>query len=91
MIDLAIGVITAMAHGSSVPGAVLLGGLAFLFNYIPYIDPAVLVVILFGVGLDDFPSLAYAALAPALLIGLTTIEGHFVTPKIVSMRLASIR
>jgi predicted PurR-regulated permease PerM len=89
VINLAIGVITAVGTwliGFKEP--VLLGALAFLFNFIPYVGPAVLVLILFGVGLVSFPSLGYAALAPALLIGLTTIEGHFVTPKIVGMRLA---
>jgi predicted PurR-regulated permease PerM len=89
VINLAIGVITAIGTwliGFKDP--VLLGALAFLFNYIPYVGPAVLVVILFGVGLISFPSLGYAALAPSLFIGLTTIEGHFVTPKIVGMRLS---
>ena len=89
VINLAIGAITAI--GAWLIGfrdPVLLGALAFLFNYIPYVGPAVIVLILFGVGLISFPSLAHAALAPALFIGLTTIEGHFVTPKIVGMRLA---
>jgi predicted PurR-regulated permease PerM len=65
-----------------------LGALALVFNYIPYVGPAILVVILFVVGLISFPSLADAALAPSLLIALPTIEGHFVTPKIVGMRLS---
>ncbi len=37
---------------------------------------------------SDALGASHAALAPALFIGLTTIEGHFVTPKIVGMRLA---
>jgi predicted PurR-regulated permease PerM len=89
VINLAIGVITAV--GAWLIGfrdPILLGALAFMLNYIPYVGPAVLVLILFVVGLVSFPSLAHAALAPALFIGLTTIEGHFVTPKIVGMRLS---
>jgi predicted PurR-regulated permease PerM len=89
VINLAIGVITGVGAwliGFKEP--VLLGALALVFNYIPYVGPAILVVILFVVGLISFPSLADAALAPSLLIALTTIEGHFVTPKIVGMRLS---
>jgi predicted PurR-regulated permease PerM len=45
------------------------------------------VLILFAVGFVSFPSIAYAAVAPLLFVGLTTIEGHFVTPNIVGRRL----
>ncbi len=65
----------------------LLGALAFLCNYIPYIGPALVVVILFAVGLITFPSLAQASLPPVLYIGLATLEGHFITPNIVGKRL----
>jgi predicted PurR-regulated permease PerM len=51
------------------------------------VGPAFVVLVLFAVGLVSFPSLAYAALAPALFIGLTTIEGHLVTPNIIGRRL----
>jgi len=88
VINLGIGVITAFGAwllGFSHP--ILMGALAFVCNYIPYVGPAFVVVVLFGVGLVSFPSLAYAAIAPALFIGLTTIEGHIVTPNIVGRRL----
>jgi predicted PurR-regulated permease PerM len=87
-INLAIGAITAAGAwllGFGDP--MLIGALAFLCNYIPYVGPAFVVLVLFAVGLVSFPSLAYAALAPALFIGLTTIEGHFVTPNIVGRSL----
>jgi predicted PurR-regulated permease PerM len=88
LINLGIGVITTIGAwllGFSHP--VLIGALAYLCNYIPYVGPAFVVVILFAVGLVSFPSLTYAAIAPALFIGLTTIEGHIVTPNIVGRRL----
>jgi len=44
-------------------------------------------VVLLGVGLVSFPSLGYAALAPLLFTCLATIEGHFITPNIIGMRL----
>jgi len=46
-----------------------------------------MVVVLFGVGLVTFPSLSHALIAPAALIGLTTLEGHFITPTIVGRRI----
>jgi predicted PurR-regulated permease PerM len=88
LINLGIGVITTIGAwllGFSHP--FLIGALAYLCNYIPYVGPAFVVVVLFGVGLVSFPSLAYAAIAPALFIGVTTIEGHIVTPNIVGRRL----
>ncbi len=62
---------------------VTLGILTAILNYLPYIGPACMVVILFGVGLVTFPTLTYALLPPAAFVALTTIEGHIVTPTIV--------
>jgi len=88
VINLAIGVITAGgAWLIGLPNPVLLGAIAFLCNYIPYIGPAFVVVVLFAVGFVSFPSIAYAGVAPLLFVALTTIEGHFVTPNIVGRRL----
>ncbi len=88
VINLGIGAITAFGAwmlGFSNP--VLFGALAFVCNYVPYIGPAIVVVVLFAAGLVSFPSLAYAALAPLLFVVLTTLEGHVVTPNIVGRRL----
>lgn len=88
VVNLAVGILTAFGAwliGFNNP--VLLGALAFLCNYIPYIGPAFIVVVLFTVGLITFPSLAEAAFAPALFVAMTTIEGHFITPNVVGKRL----
>jgi predicted PurR-regulated permease PerM len=88
LINLAIGAITtigAWALGFKTP--FLFGALAFVCNYIPYIGPAIVTLALFAVGLISFPSLAYAAVAPALFVALTTFEGHVVTPSVVGRRL----
>jgi len=69
------------------PNPLIFGALAAVFNYIPYIGPACMVVILLGVGLVSFPSLGHALLAPACFIGLTTIEGQIVSPTILGARL----
>jgi predicted PurR-regulated permease PerM len=69
------------------PNPVIFGILAALLNYVPYVGPGIMVIVLFGVGLVSFPSIAHAAIAPIGLIVLTTMEGHLVTPTIVGRRL----
>jgi predicted PurR-regulated permease PerM len=69
------------------PNPAIFGLLAAVLNYIPYVGPAVMVVILFGVGLVTFPSLSHALLAPLGFVALTTCEGHFITPTIVGRRI----
>jgi predicted PurR-regulated permease PerM len=88
MINAALGIIVALgAWLLGLPNPMIFGLLAALLNYVPYVGPAVTVVILFGVGLVTFPSLGQALLAPAGLVALTTIEGHFITPTIIGRRL----
>jgi predicted PurR-regulated permease PerM len=88
VINLGIGVITTIgAWAVGLPNPVVFGALAYVCNYVPYIGPAIVVVVLFAAGLVSFPSLAYAAVAPLLFVALTTIEGHVVTPNIVGRRL----
>jgi predicted PurR-regulated permease PerM len=85
-----IGVATIVSLGAwliGFPNPVIFGLLAGLFNYVPYIGPAIMVVVLFGVGLVTFASLAQALIAPLGLVALTTIEGHLITPTIVGHRL----
>jgi predicted PurR-regulated permease PerM len=85
-----IGVATIVSIGAwliGFPNPLIFGLLAGLFNYVPYIGPAIMVVVLFGVGLVTFPSLAQALIAPFGLIALTTLEGHLITPTIIGHRL----
>jgi len=88
MINVALGAIVAIGAALiGLPNPVVFGVLAALFNYVPYVGPAIMVVVLFGVGLVSFPSLSHAVIAPLGLIGLTTLEGHFITPTIVGRRI----
>ena len=50
----------------------MLGLLTAILNYIPYIGPACMVIILTAVGLVTFPTLGYALLPPAAFVALTT-------------------
>ena len=87
-INVALGIIVAVgAYLIGYPSPVILGLLAALLNYVPYVGPGIMVVVLFGVGLVTFPSISHAVIAPLGLIALTTAEGHFITPTIVGRRL----
>lgn len=88
VINTAVGTITAFgAWLIGLPDPAMFGLVAALLNYIPYVGPAIVVVVLFAVGLVSFPSLAHALVAPCGFIALTTLEGHFVTPAIVGRRI----
>jgi predicted PurR-regulated permease PerM len=87
-INLAVGLLTAVgAWLFGLPNAIVLGILAMVLNYIPYIGPACMVVILLGVGLVTFPSLGYALVPPAAFVAMTTVEGHIVTPAVLGRQL----
>ncbi len=88
IVNVGVGILVATgAWLVGLPNPLIFGLLAALLNYVPYIGPAIMVVVLFGVGLVTFPSLSHAVIAPIGLVALTTLEGHFVTPTIVGRRL----
>ena len=88
LINIGLGAVigTAMAL-IGMPQPLVWAVVAFLLNYLPYLGP------IFGAGLSavvaivTFDSLAYAALAPALYMIATSIEGQFLTPVILGRRL----
>lgn len=61
--------------------------LAFFVNFLPYIGP------LFGAGLAaavavvSFDQLGHAALAPAIYLAATSVEGQFITPIVLGRKL----
>jgi predicted PurR-regulated permease PerM len=69
------------------PQPVVWAALTFFVNFVPYIGP------LFGAGLAavvaivSFDHLGHAALAPAIYIAASSIEGQFVTPVVLGRRL----
>ncbi len=50
-----------------------------MLNYIPYIGVAIMVAVLFLIGLFTFPTTSEAIIA-LIYVAITTIEGHFSTP-----------
>ena len=87
-INLALGAVTAvMLALVGFPNPLTFGLLTVALNYIPYIGATIVALVLFCVGMVAMPTLALAALAPALFVAIATLEGHFVTPGIIGRRL----
>jgi predicted PurR-regulated permease PerM len=80
-------VVAAGAWLMELPSPLMLGMLAMLLNYLPYVGPACMAIILFAVSLVTFSSLGQALIAPGSLILLTTLEGHLITPTVLGRRL----
>jgi predicted PurR-regulated permease PerM len=88
LINVGLGSVTAaMLYLIGFPNPLTFGLLAAVLNYVPYLGPAIVALVLFGVGVVAMPSLPQAALAPALFVAIATAEGHFITPSIVGRRL----
>jgi predicted PurR-regulated permease PerM len=78
---------SVIAYFVGLPNPVAWGVLGFILNFIPYIGALMMQLILLALGLVTFPSLTHALIAPALYLGFTTLEGHFITPGIMGRRL----
>jgi predicted PurR-regulated permease PerM len=88
IINVALGLIVAAAAWLfGLPNPFIIGILAMVLNYVPYIGPGCMAVILLGIGLVTFPGLGYALLPPAAFIGLATLEGQFITPTVLGHNL----
>ena len=87
LINLCVGVIVALgAWAMGVDAPVMWGGLAMLLNFLPYIGPLTMVVLLamFGLGTAESP---VVGIIPALAyLGLHTVESNLVTPSILGAR-----
>jgi predicted PurR-regulated permease PerM len=70
-----------------VPSAPLWGAMAGLLNFIIYIGPALMALILFGVGLATFDSLGGTILPMAVYLVINGIEAQFVTPMVIGRRM----
>jgi predicted PurR-regulated permease PerM len=83
-VGIATGIICAVTN---MPNPAGLGALAATLNFFPIIGPVAMFAILVGVGVITSSTLGAGLLAAGLFVGLTFIEGHFVTPTIIGRRL----
>jgi predicted PurR-regulated permease PerM len=88
VINIGLGIVLGgFAWLIEMPNPIAWGVLAFVMNFIPYVGAAVVIVLLFGVGIMAFESLAYALIAPVFYLVVSTVEGQFITPGVVGLRL----
>jgi predicted PurR-regulated permease PerM len=84
LINLVEGLTVGIAlHLIGVPSAALWGVLAAFANFIVFVGPAVMVAILFMVGLAEFDTLSGSLLPVAVYLGINLMEAQFVTPLVV--------
>jgi predicted PurR-regulated permease PerM len=87
-INLGVGAATGIiCAATGMPNPAGLGALAATLNFFPIIGPVATFVVLTAVGVMSFPTLSAGLMAPLAFIGLTFLEGHFVTPTIIGRRL----
>jgi predicted PurR-regulated permease PerM len=83
LINLVLGIATGLAlQIMGLPGAVLWGVLAGLSNFIVYVGPATLVLLLLFAGVASFDGLM-VVLPAAVFVLLNAVEGQFITPALV--------
>jgi predicted PurR-regulated permease PerM len=88
MINLGVGAITGLICAiTGMPNPAGLGALAATLNFFPIIGPVAMFAILAVVGVIAFPTLGGGLIAAVAFIGVTFLEGHFVTPTIIGRRL----
>jgi predicted PurR-regulated permease PerM len=88
IVNFCLGVATAgLTWVVGLPNPLLWGVLAGVFNYVPYIGPAIVIGTLALVGLLSFPTLGAAMIMPLIYIAIVTLEGQFLTPAIMGSRL----
>jgi len=88
MINLGVGAATGIICAvTGMPSPAGLGALAATLNFFPIIGPVAMFVILTVVGVIAFSTLGGAVIAPLAFVGLTFLEGHFITPAIIGRRL----
>ncbi|MDB5609993.1 MAG: family transporter [Bradyrhizobium sp.] len=88
MINLGVGAATGIICAvTGMPNPAGLGALAATLNFFPIIGPVAMFVILMVVGVIAFSTLGAGLIAPLAFVGLTFLEGHFVTPTIIGRRL----
>lgn len=69
------------------PNPLLWGVLAIFLTYIPYLGAAIGISLVGAVAIASFDAISYALLAPAVYLGVATLEGQVLTPMIVGRRL----
>lgn len=88
-INLALGAATAVCMAVlGVPNPLLWGAVATVFNFAPYVGPAMTGIGLLLAASATFDSLGHALAVPGVFLTLTITEGQLITPTIIGQRLS---
>ena len=88
MINFGVGIATGIICAvTGMPNPAGLGALAATLNFFPIIGPVAMFVILAVVGVVTASTIGVGLIAALLFVGVTFVEGHFVTPTIIGRRL----
>jgi predicted PurR-regulated permease PerM len=88
LINMGVGTATGLiCWATGMPNPAGLGALAATLNYLPIIGPVAMFTVLMLVGLVAFSTIGAGLIAPLAFVGLTFLEGHFITPTIIGRRL----
>ncbi len=85
LLGLAIGL---LCEYFDLPNALLWGALVTLLNFLPYVGPFLVFVMLSVVSAAHFSSLGEVAALPLTYAVITVLEGHLITPMLVGKRVA---
>lgn len=66
-----------------VPSAPLWGALAALSNFVVFVGPLVMTLVLFAVGLSEFDTLGGSLLPPLIYQAINVVESQFFTPGVI--------
>jgi len=88
VVNIGVGLAAALiAFIVGLPNPILWGAVAAMLNFVPYVGPAIVVLLLFVLGVVSLPTLPAAFLAPAMFVAFATVEGHLITPSIIGRHL----
>jgi predicted PurR-regulated permease PerM len=87
VINSCLGIIVTVAFALiGLPNPVLWGTMAALLNFAPYIGAICTAIVITLISFVTFDTLSQIFLAPAVFLGITSLEGHFITPQILGDR-----
>ena len=87
-INLCVGIATGLACWQlGLPEPLMWGGLAMLFNFIPFLGPALMMGLLGFAGLATFDTLLEASFPLLAFVAISFMEANFITPTIIGKRM----
>jgi len=88
IINACLGLVVGTAlYFLKVPNPLLWGVLAGLLNFIPYLGPFTITVVMALVGLLTYEAMGEALLPPLVYLGVHALESNFITPTVLGRRL----